>query len=143
MLLTGTPLQNSVEELFSLLNFLEPQQFPSETAFLEEFGDLKTEEQVPGGVIPATLHRPLGHLVTKADMLSDMCFLEVDRDSSHQEKQSCDRAPTLFWGEETRPYQGSGLLPTDSLLPLHAWVEQLTCLSHRETKKVQGEWGGQ
>lgn len=52
MLLTGTPLQNSVEELFSLLNFLEPQQFPSETAFLEEFGDLKTEEQVPGGMIP-------------------------------------------------------------------------------------------
>ncbi|KAM4842241.1 chromodomain-helicase-DNA-binding protein 6 [Thomomys bottae] len=46
VLLTGTPLQNSVEELFSLLNFLEPSQFPSETAFLEEFGDLKTEEQV-------------------------------------------------------------------------------------------------
>ncbi|XP_075384855.1 chromodomain-helicase-DNA-binding protein 6 isoform X2 [Tenrec ecaudatus] len=46
VLLTGTPLQNSVEELFSLLNFLEPTQFPSETAFLEEFGDLKTEEQV-------------------------------------------------------------------------------------------------
>lgn len=50
MLLTGTPLQNSVEELFSLLNFLEPSQFPSETAFLEEFGDLKTEEQVTGGL---------------------------------------------------------------------------------------------
>ncbi|KAM5246730.1 chromodomain-helicase-DNA-binding protein 6 [Ctenodactylus gundi] len=46
VLLTGTPLQNSVEELFSLLNFLEPSQFPSETAFLDEFGDLKTEEQV-------------------------------------------------------------------------------------------------
>ncbi|XP_043946125.1 chromodomain-helicase-DNA-binding protein 6 isoform X2 [Protopterus annectens] len=46
VLLTGTPLQNSVEELFSLLNFLEPNQFPSETAFLEEFGDLKTDEQV-------------------------------------------------------------------------------------------------
>ncbi|XP_024124936.1 chromodomain-helicase-DNA-binding protein 6 isoform X4 [Oryzias melastigma] len=46
VLLTGTPLQNSVEELFSLLNFLEPQQFPSEGAFLEEFGDLKTDEQV-------------------------------------------------------------------------------------------------
>ncbi|CAL9703990.1 unnamed protein product [Knipowitschia caucasica] len=46
VLLTGTPLQNSVEELFSLLNFLEPQQFPSESTFLEEFGDLKTEEQV-------------------------------------------------------------------------------------------------
>uniref|UniRef100_A0A8C5HEW9 Chromodomain-helicase-DNA-binding protein 6-like n=1 Tax=Gouania willdenowi TaxID=441366 RepID=A0A8C5HEW9_GOUWI len=46
VLLTGTPLQNSVEELFSLLNFLEPLQFPSERAFLEEFGDLKTDEQV-------------------------------------------------------------------------------------------------
>uniref|UniRef100_H2T283 Chromodomain helicase DNA binding protein 6 n=1 Tax=Takifugu rubripes TaxID=31033 RepID=H2T283_TAKRU len=46
VLLTGTPLQNSVEELFSLLNFLEPLQFQSETTFLEEFGDLKTDEQV-------------------------------------------------------------------------------------------------
>uniref|UniRef100_A0AAY4AWQ5 DNA helicase n=1 Tax=Denticeps clupeoides TaxID=299321 RepID=A0AAY4AWQ5_9TELE len=46
VLLTGTPLQNTVEELFSLLHFLEPSQFPSETEFLREFGDLKTEEQV-------------------------------------------------------------------------------------------------
>uniref|UniRef100_A0A672FQI1 Chromodomain helicase DNA binding protein 6 n=1 Tax=Salarias fasciatus TaxID=181472 RepID=A0A672FQI1_SALFA len=46
VLLTGTPLQNSVEELFSLLNFLEPLQFPSESSFLDEFGDLKTDEQV-------------------------------------------------------------------------------------------------
>ncbi|XP_060926010.1 chromodomain-helicase-DNA-binding protein 6 [Limanda limanda] len=46
VLLTGTPLQNSVEELFSLLNFLEPLQFPSESSFMDEFGDLKTEEQV-------------------------------------------------------------------------------------------------
>lgn len=46
VLLTGTPLQNSVEELFSLLNFLEPSTFPSHMAFLQQFGDLKTEEQV-------------------------------------------------------------------------------------------------
>lgn len=46
VLLTGTPLQNTVEELFSLLHFLEPTQFPSETEFLKDFGDLKTEEQV-------------------------------------------------------------------------------------------------
>uniref|UniRef100_A0A8C7HM24 Chromodomain helicase DNA binding protein 9 n=1 Tax=Oncorhynchus kisutch TaxID=8019 RepID=A0A8C7HM24_ONCKI len=45
-LLTGTPLQNTVEELFSLLHFLEPQSFPSENTFMLEFGDLKTEEQV-------------------------------------------------------------------------------------------------
>ncbi|XP_010779410.1 chromodomain-helicase-DNA-binding protein 7-like, partial [Notothenia coriiceps] len=46
VLLTGTPLQNTVEELFSLLNFLEPERFPSELTFMSEFGDLKTEEQV-------------------------------------------------------------------------------------------------
>lgn len=44
--MTGTPLQNTVEELFSLLNFLEPERFPSELTFMTEFGDLKTEEQV-------------------------------------------------------------------------------------------------
>uniref|UniRef100_A0AAR2L4V2 DNA helicase n=1 Tax=Pygocentrus nattereri TaxID=42514 RepID=A0AAR2L4V2_PYGNA len=46
VLLTGTPLQNTVEELFSLLHFLEPSRFPSENTFMQEFGDLKTEEQV-------------------------------------------------------------------------------------------------
>lgn len=46
VLLTGTPLQNNVEELFSLLNFLEPEQFNSSQTFLTEFGDLKTDEQV-------------------------------------------------------------------------------------------------
>uniref|UniRef100_A0A8C6PVN7 Chromodomain helicase DNA binding protein 9 n=1 Tax=Nothobranchius furzeri TaxID=105023 RepID=A0A8C6PVN7_NOTFU len=46
VLLTGTPLQNTVEELFSLLHFLEPARFPSENNFMQEFGDLKTEEQV-------------------------------------------------------------------------------------------------
>ena len=46
MLLTGTPLQNNVEELFSLLNFLEPAKFPILSTFMEKFGDLKTEQQV-------------------------------------------------------------------------------------------------
>ena len=52
VLLTGTPLQNTVEELFSLLHFLEPAQFPSEIEFLREFGDLKTEEQVGNATQP-------------------------------------------------------------------------------------------
>lgn len=79
MLLTGTPLQNSVEELFSLLNFLEPQQFPSETAFLEEFGDLKTEEQVPRRVRLVTSHRSLALLVTTPGTHSDvLCGSEQD-----------------------------------------------------------------
>ncbi|XP_064639881.1 chromodomain-helicase-DNA-binding protein 7-like isoform X2 [Lineus longissimus] len=46
VLLTGTPLQNNVEELFSLLNFLEPSRFNNSEEFLKEFGELKTESQV-------------------------------------------------------------------------------------------------
>lgn len=46
VLLSGTPLQNNVNELFSLLNFLEPSQFASSEAFLNEFGQLKTESEV-------------------------------------------------------------------------------------------------
>ncbi|XP_071173454.1 chromodomain-helicase-DNA-binding protein 8-like isoform X4 [Mytilus edulis] len=46
VLLTGTPLQNNVEELFSLLNFLEPEQFNSSQTFLAEFGNLRTDDQV-------------------------------------------------------------------------------------------------
>lgn len=46
VLLTGTPLQNNVEELFSLLNFLEPKRFSSLHAFLADFGTLRTEAQV-------------------------------------------------------------------------------------------------
>ncbi|CAH0404772.1 unnamed protein product [Chilo suppressalis] len=46
VLLSGTPLQNNVNELFSLLNFLEPSQFSSSDAFLNEFGQLKSESEV-------------------------------------------------------------------------------------------------
>ena len=45
-LLSGTPLQNNIHELFSLLSFLEPQQFNSLDAFMKEFGDMQNEDQV-------------------------------------------------------------------------------------------------
>jgi SNF2 family DNA or RNA helicase len=46
ILLTGTPLQNSVSELFSLLNFLHPLRFANEQLFLHDFGDLRTSDKV-------------------------------------------------------------------------------------------------
>ncbi|CAG0888582.1 unnamed protein product, partial [Darwinula stevensoni] len=46
VLLSGTPLQNNISELYSLLNFLEPNQFASQEGFYAEFGDLVSEEQV-------------------------------------------------------------------------------------------------
>ena len=46
ILLTGTPLQNNLEELFALLHFLQPQRFADEDDFLDEFGSLEKQEDV-------------------------------------------------------------------------------------------------
>lgn len=46
VLLTGTPLQNNIEELWTLLNFLEPERFGSEREFMHQFGSLQSESDV-------------------------------------------------------------------------------------------------
>ncbi|WOL15184.1 hypothetical protein Cni_G23965 [Canna indica] len=46
VLLTGTPLQNNIGEMYNLLNFLQPVSFPSLLAFEEKFNDLTTAEKV-------------------------------------------------------------------------------------------------
>ncbi|ETV86000.1 hypothetical protein H257_02499 [Aphanomyces astaci] len=53
VLLTGTPLQNKTEELWALLNFLDPIAFPSLATFLGQFGSLQDASQV------ADLHKLL------------------------------------------------------------------------------------
>lgn len=66
LLLTGTPLQNNLEELFHLLNFLTPEKFNDLTVFQNEFADISKEEQVK------RLHELLGpHMLRrlKADVL--------------------------------------------------------------------------
>uniref|UniRef100_A0A1B6DUE7 Chromodomain-helicase-DNA-binding protein Mi-2 homolog n=1 Tax=Clastoptera arizonana TaxID=38151 RepID=A0A1B6DUE7_9HEMI len=69
LLLTGTPLQNNLEELFHLLNFLTPEKFNDLSSFQNEFADISKEEQVK------RLHEMLGpHMLRrlKADVLKNM-----------------------------------------------------------------------
>jgi len=69
VLLTGTPLQNNLEELYHLLNFLQPEKFNDMNGFLQDFSDLAKDEQV------AKLHDVLGsHMLRrlKADVLKNM-----------------------------------------------------------------------
>lgn len=69
LLLTGTPLQNNLEELFHLLNFLSKDKFNDLGAFQSEFADVSKEEQVK------RLHEMLGpHMLRrlKADVLKNM-----------------------------------------------------------------------
>ena len=46
VLLTGTPIQNTLIELWTLLHFIDAKSFSSMDEFQEEFGDLKNEEDV-------------------------------------------------------------------------------------------------
>jgi SNF2 family DNA or RNA helicase len=46
ILLTGTPLQNSTEELWSLLHFSDPVTFKSKDDFTTKFGELSDAKQV-------------------------------------------------------------------------------------------------
>ena len=53
VLLTGTPLQNKTEELWSLLHFADKQKFKDRQEFLARFGNLRDSKQV------AQLHNTL------------------------------------------------------------------------------------
>ena len=46
VLISGTPLQNDLTELWTLLNFIEPFKFPDIDSFLHHFGNMKSKEQV-------------------------------------------------------------------------------------------------
>uniref|UniRef100_A0AC34GUT5 Uncharacterized protein n=1 Tax=Panagrolaimus sp. ES5 TaxID=591445 RepID=A0AC34GUT5_9BILA len=69
LLLTGTPLQNNLEELFHLLNFLSPGRFSDLSKFTHEFDEISKEDQIQ------KLHDFLGpHMLRrmKADVLIGM-----------------------------------------------------------------------
>ena len=46
VLMTGTPLQNNTQELWTLLNFIEPSLFRSMEEFDQNFGNMANREQV-------------------------------------------------------------------------------------------------
>jgi len=46
LLLTGTPIQNDMKEFWTLLNFIDPDNFPDMEEFLEEYGAIKSKEKI-------------------------------------------------------------------------------------------------
>jgi len=46
ILMTGTPLQNNIQELWTLLNYIEPSKFPSMDDFSISYGNMASQEQV-------------------------------------------------------------------------------------------------
>ncbi|XP_042503732.1 CHD3-type chromatin-remodeling factor PICKLE [Macadamia integrifolia] len=87
VLLTGTPLQNNLDELFMLMHFLDDGKFGSLEEFQEEFKDINQEEQI------ARLHKMLApHLLrrVKKDVMKDLppkkeLILRVELSSKQKE----------------------------------------------------------
>jgi hypothetical protein len=51
VLLTGTPLQNSLQELFYLMNFLEPDKFGDVEQFKAAYATLNDKDKVGGASV--------------------------------------------------------------------------------------------
>lgn len=87
VLLTGTPLQNNLDELFMLMHFLDSGKFGSLENFQEEFKDINQEEQI------LRLHKMLApHLLrrVKKDVMKELppkkeLILRVELSSKQKE----------------------------------------------------------
>ncbi|CAI9772930.1 unnamed protein product [Fraxinus pennsylvanica] len=87
VLLTGTPLQNNLDELFMLMHFLDAGKFASLEEFQEEFKDINQEEQI------SRLHKMLApHLLRrlKKDVMKELppkkeLILRVELSSKQKE----------------------------------------------------------
>jgi SNF2 family DNA or RNA helicase len=76
LLLTGTPLQNDVGELWSLLNMLMPQIFEDKDEFIEwfDFGKYESDKQQKMAMVKKlhTILRPFLLRRTKADLATKL-----------------------------------------------------------------------
>lgn len=80
VLLTGTPLQNSLEELWALLNFLEPEKFADEKYFQAMYGSMTTATDVERlqAVLKPLMLRRLKEDVETSIPLKEETIIEVE-----------------------------------------------------------------
>ena len=80
VLLTGTPIQNSLDELYALLNFLQPHRFYSREVFLKDYGNLKRSEDVEKlqALLKPLMLRRLKEDVEKSIPVKEETIIEVE-----------------------------------------------------------------
>ena len=80
LLLTGTPIQNNVDELWSLLNIIDCDKFKDRDMFIEKFGNMKEQkliEELHETVKPHMLRR-LKEDVESSIPILDETLIEVE-----------------------------------------------------------------
>ena len=80
VLLTGTPLQNSLDELWALLNFLEPEKFASDRDFQITYGNMNSASDVEKLqlVLKPLMLRRLKEDVEKSIPVKEETIVEVE-----------------------------------------------------------------
>eukprot|EP01102_Stenamoeba_stenopodia_P011177 TRINITY_DN341_c0_g2_i3.p1 TRINITY_DN341_c0_g2~~TRINITY_DN341_c0_g2_i3.p1 ORF type:complete len:817 (+),score=280.73 TRINITY_DN341_c0_g2_i3:2550-5000(+) len=80
ILLSGTPIQNNLDELWTLLNFIDPFRFASMSEFLREFSDLGNKETLDKlhQLLKPLLLRRLKEDVEKSIPTKEETIIEVE-----------------------------------------------------------------
>jgi len=80
LLLTGTPIQNNMSELWSLMNVIDPTEFDNCDAFLERYDNMQSKERVDElhGVIRPYMLRRLKEDVEKSVPPKEETVIEVE-----------------------------------------------------------------
>jgi chromodomain-helicase-DNA-binding protein 7 len=76
LLLTGTPLQNSTDELWTLLNFVDREAFNDRESFVMEFGSVKSTiqlEALHARLKPYLLRRDKDHVEKTVPPKEEVC----------------------------------------------------------------------
>lgn len=78
--MTGTPLQNNIEELYALLNFLNPEEFYDINYFMREYGVLSNKEHVEKmqNILKPIMLRRLKEDVEKSLAPKEETIIEVE-----------------------------------------------------------------
>ncbi|EPY89992.1 hypothetical protein CB1_000061027 [Camelus ferus] len=117
LLLTGTPIQNSLQELYSLLGFAEPELFPREQVedFVQRYQDIEKESE--SGKFPSRKPRPRG--LGPEDAFENETAKKVKLQNVLSQLRKCVGHPYLFDGVEPEPFEiGDHLIEASGKLHL-------------------------
>jgi SNF2 family DNA or RNA helicase len=80
VMLTGTPLQNNMEELYALLNFLNPEEFYDVNYFMQEYGHMSNQDAVEKmqNILKPIMLRRLKEDVEKSLAPKEETIIEVE-----------------------------------------------------------------
>jgi len=126
VLLTGTPIKNKLEDIYSLLHLILPLEFTSKTKFLNEFCGMKYDymegwEQVSPMKLEEIFQKLEGimYRVKKEDVFKNLpplricnIYLEMSNDEKKQYKEIEDGFAKIDWNN------GGRLIETDVNSPL-------------------------